>query len=833
MKTTLWLPALLGWSLIPSLAVCAANQGQRAPGPSLLTKALAGPMKNIDESVFAVRLPYDDGHWYANIGYYCDDENRKAYAGNGKPGAGKLCKWNVRTGKLTVLLDTRGGSIRDPQIHYEAKKAVFSYRKAGSDYYHLYEIDLDGGGLRQVTDGPFDDYEPAYLPDGDIIFVSTRCRCWVNCWMTQVGVLYRCDANGGSIRRLSPNTEHDNTPWVLPDGRILYTRWEYVDRSQVEFHHLWTMNPDGTGQAAFFGNMHPGIVMIDAKPVPGSDQIIANFSPGHGVRDHRGVATIVTPRHGPDHQPSARSLHKLHWAKLIKDPYALSTDCVLAARGKQILLLDGSGTMEPIFTLQGDGEIHEPRPVHTRMREPIVPPRVDPQKSTGRLILADIYKSRNLASVRRGEIKRLLVLEVLPKQVNFSGGPDLVSWLGTFALERVLGTVPVEKDGSAYFELPADRPVFFVALDDKDLSIKRMHSFTSVMPGEVTGCVGCHEPREQTQSFQLADLLAMRRGPSQIEPFAGLPDVLDFARDIQPILDRHCVKCHSYEKREGKVLLTGDLGPHWSHSFYSLFAHLQVADGRNGLGNYPPRSIGSSASSLLEMLDGSHYDVRVSVQEWRTVWLWIESGAPFAGSYAGLRNAQDQSVAYGAAAKPFGAGGPILQRRCRQCHLIGKPQSETGRPLPFHPKVARNARGLQRRTGIYERVVRKDDPLVQYSPNILLNFSRPELSPLLLGPLARSAGGWESCGVVFKDRHDPDYRKLLELIVKGKDQLDTRPRYATPAFQPNRQYVREMKRFGILPTSFDPAKERLDFFESDQAYWRSFWHVPVGGHSGN
>lgn len=114
---------------------------------------------------------------------------------------------------------------------------------------------------------------------------------------------------------------------------------------------------------------------------------------------------------------------------------------------------------------------------------------------TGRMILADVYNTRNLRGIKRGEIKRLLVLESLPKQVNFSGGPDLVSWLGTFTLERVLGTVPVEQDGSAYLEVPASRQLFFAALDENDLSVKRMQSFTGVMPGEVVGCVGCHEHR--------------------------------------------------------------------------------------------------------------------------------------------------------------------------------------------------------------------------------------------------------------------------------------------------------------------------------------------------
>ena len=145
---------------------------------------------------------------------------------------------------------------------------IASYRQGGTETYHLWEIQADGTGLRQLTDGIYDDIEPSYLPDGGIVFVSARARRWVQCWLTQVASLHRCDADGRHIRPLSANLEQDNTPWPLPDGRILYMRWEYVDRSQVHYHHLWTMNPDGTGQTVFFGNLHPGDVYIDAKPIP-------------------------------------------------------------------------------------------------------------------------------------------------------------------------------------------------------------------------------------------------------------------------------------------------------------------------------------------------------------------------------------------------------------------------------------------------------------------------------------------------------------------------------------------------------------------------------------
>ena len=184
----------------------------------------------VEEVIFAARQPGVGSHWYENFGHYAQDEQQKAYRA-----LGRLCRLDLRSGRLTVLLDDADGSIRDPQVHYDGAKILFSYRPGGSDYFHLYEIGADGRDLRQLTSGPYDDIEPTYLPGGGIMFCSSRCKRWVNCWFTQVAVLYACDADGRNIHPLSANIEHDNAPWPLPDGRVIYTRWEYVDRSRVSF----------------------------------------------------------------------------------------------------------------------------------------------------------------------------------------------------------------------------------------------------------------------------------------------------------------------------------------------------------------------------------------------------------------------------------------------------------------------------------------------------------------------------------------------------------------------------------------------------------------------
>ncbi|MHC4434294.1 MAG: TolB family protein [Planctomycetota bacterium] len=258
----------------------------------------------VDEIVFSSRQGGAGSHWYENFGHYSQDPSKKLYGARGR-----LCRLNVRTGALSVLLDDPAGSIRDPQVHYDAGRILISYRPGGTDYFHLYEIDVDGSGLRQLTSGPFNDIEPTYLPDGRIMFCSDRGNRWVPCWYSQVAILYTCDGDGSRIQPVSGNIEHDNTPWVLSDGRVIYERWEYVDRSRVAFHHLWTANPDGTGQMIFYGNLHPGTLMIDAKPIPASnDEVVAVFSPNHGRREHEGDIAIVTPKRGPDDRASADNI---------------------------------------------------------------------------------------------------------------------------------------------------------------------------------------------------------------------------------------------------------------------------------------------------------------------------------------------------------------------------------------------------------------------------------------------------------------------------------------------------------------------------------------------
>ncbi|RMF92472.1 MAG: hypothetical protein D6741_14895, partial [Planctomycetota bacterium] len=770
------------------------------PGP-MLSRFLAGPMRDVEEIVFAVRVPGRD-HWYVNFGNYAgytqDAKDRAfkfedgVYWGYGE--GGRLCALNLRTGKLRVLLDDPTGGVRDPVVHYDGKKILFSYRPGGTHTYHLYEIDVDGSNLRQLTDGPDDDIEPIYCPDDSIIFCSSRCHRFVNCWHTRVATLYRCDADGSNIRMLSSNNDHDNTPWMLPDGRVLYMRWEYVDRSQVHFHHLWTSNPDGTGQMVFFGNMYGGTVMLDAKPVPGSNKVVVSWSPGHGRPEHLGPVALVDPSKGPDNLESVRIVSK---DRNLRDPFAFSEDCFLVASAAGLHVMDGQGKLETIYQLPPEErsrlQCHEPRPIVPHPRERIIAPRVDLNKPTGTLILEDVYAGRNMKGVERGTIKKLLVLKQLPKPVNFSGGMQPLTIGGSFTLAEIVGEVPVEEDGSAYMELPALQSLFFVALDENDRSVKRMHSFVTLQPGEVTSCVGCHEPRTHTPHDVRRDLLALQKPPQPVQPIRDVPPVLDFPRDVQPILDRHCVECHNPDRYEGKVDLTGDHTAMYTMSYWTIRLRNLVSDGRNEpRGNRPPYSYGSAASRLLDLMDGSHHGAKPTDLERKIVRLWIDTSACYPGTYAALGD----EFTY-RAALPY---GPMIQR-CGECHLreVDTPQ------------------------GRQKRFV-----MGQFGTNLepYANLDRPEKSYLLLAPLAKQAGGLELCGKpVLASKDDPLYKAMYASIDDAHRRLLAGKRFDMPGFRPNQHYIREMQRFGILPSDLGPD-DPIDVYAVDRAYWDSFLYRP-------
>ncbi|MBR4834582.1 MAG: hypothetical protein IKU86_09695 [Thermoguttaceae bacterium] len=836
-----------------------------------------------DEIIFAVRKPGTDEHWYANIGYYADNVCRYPFPlGTG----GGIYAYNVVTKETRPIIEDPQGNFRDPQVHYDGNKILFSYLPAGKKHYSLYTINADGTGLARLTgeetDEPlklpegvepstsnefrmsaaplgnardfappgWDDYEPTWLPDDSIVFCSTRAKRYVGCWMTHVGTLYK-RLPDGTIRELSCNVEQDNTPWVLSNGQIAYMRWEYVDRSQVDYHHLWTMNQDGTRQQILYGNQKPGTVILAPKPVPDSNKIVCTYSPGHGTTEHYGPIALIDPSYGPD---DPRGLEIVSRNNNHSDPWVFDETKIMTASRTKITLLDERGRETTLYQLPQElidqgFYVGEPRPLAPRDREPIAPDATDPSKAEGTIALLNVYIGRKMGNVEPGTIKELLIYETLPKPIHYTGGTEMMSIYGTFTIERLLGRVPVSEDGSAYFRVPANRPIFFLAMDAEGRCVKRMHSFTSVMPGENLSCVGCHEDRVETAASDEKNRLMemMKKPPVEIEPIEGVPDVFSFTRDIQPILDKHCLECHNPDREEGGFNISG----HWSPIYTIGYAHMSwrqlFGDNRNrAKSNFDPYEIGSGSSRLLKLIDEKHYGVDMPEAERKIIKYWIDAGANYTGTYAAeasggvgyymrnlpVRNEKDWPET--------AAMQEAITRRCDGCHTPLDPKKGFGiydiysdNYSPRNPKTAKDMflpHDLSQSNGRFSRLE-------------IFDLSYPEQSKAVRAPLSKAAGGLGVCEAksgkpVFTDKDDPDYRTILAGIERGRRYIleeDNRPEMLTPSpnngedcpqkFVPRWAYLREMIRYGVLPVDVDPSAS-CDPYELDEAYWRSLWHKP-------
>jgi len=807
----------------------------------------------VQEIIFAERHPGRDKqrHYYANFGYLAFDPDRWFHAADG----GGLRKLNVKTGELTTLSDTPTGSVRDPQLSYDGKTLLFSLRPNGKHHYNLFTMPVGGGKATQITSGDWDDVEPTWLPSGEIVFCSSRCKRWVGCWNAPVAVLFRCKRNGSNLRQLSSNMVTENTPAVLNDGTVLYTRWEYVNRDPVVFHHLWTINPDGTNSKVYYGNMKPGGVFIDAKPIPNSENVLFINSPGHGRNEHAGNLAIVTDAHGPDAPNGLRNLPLKgnQW----RDPFPITDSLCLVATGNDLYLIEYDpktlAVQEQTLLYHSPvAMVNEPVAVMPRKKPPVIPDKVNLTQKTATVLVSDVTIGRNLICpdgkpLQKGVVKKLLILEDLPKPLNYHGGGSQPIGHGvTSTIKRIIGTVPVESDGSAHFVAPANRSIYFAMLDEKDLSIKQMRSFVTFQPGESVACIGCHENRTDAPMDTASQPLAAKRSPSVPTFPQGVPEVPDYPRDIQPILNKHCVKCHGHKRRDGGLSLVGDRGPVFTLSYYNLYLWQQIKDtkqrpthgtGRQ-LGNDPVGTTYSSASRLMQMLEPSHHDVKLLALEKETVRLWLDVSSQFAGTYAAYGSGQiggcwDNNSRLREMADKWPttpAAIAAVERRCGSCH--------PATVLPRHVTA-------QTRHDSWGDMLSWTRPLSRFSRNRLYNLTEPEQSLMLKSGLAKNAGGWATREkfpekmkvtedrskipapsehpIIFKSKEDADYQAILSQIVAAKERLDTIKWFGMPDFRPSEHYLREMQRYGVIKPDAIPETGPIDPYTLDALYWRSFW----------
>jgi hypothetical protein len=588
------------------------------------------------------------------------------------------------------------GAYMHPEVSYDGRRVLFAYSPADSDpstygqfpdrYFHLYSVDADGANLRQLTQGPYDDHSPCLLPNGKIIFCSTRRGGFHRCGKgpCPTHTLAICEADGSDARVVSFHDTHEYDPAVLHDGRVLYTRWDYVDRRAVNFQHLWTVKPDGSDVRIYYGNSTLNPMGIwEARPIPGSKRVMGTACAHHsmpagsivlvdvskGIDDLKPITRFtpnvpfyesefpVRSRWGGSWPPEVeKQLQKIRWpGHCYRSPYPLSEKYCLAAytfdtlRGEPyknpphlfgLYLVDCFGNKELLYR---DLNISSSWPIPLRPREkPEVLPSAIAAESEpyGTFIVQNVYDSWTPLPEER--VTQIRVIQVLPKTTPHMGNPSPGAARGAPG-KQVLGTVPVEKDGSAHFQVPADKAVMFQALDEQGRAIQTMYSLTYVQPGERVACVGCHEhgTTSPPTSGSSPVAMALRRAPSEITP--GPDGSLPFSYPllVQPVLDRHCIRCHSAEmpkEKSGGVVLTGDPESQFSRSYNALVGLVPYRDS-NGPPRTRPDQYGSRGSKLTTLLVEGHYEVTLPAPDWQRLITWMDTNALFYGTF----NHEDQA----------------------------------------------------------------------------------------------------------------------------------------------------------------------------------------------
>ncbi len=570
------------------------------------------------------------------------------------------------------------GMYTDPDISWDAKRVLFCFKGGAQDSTSIYEIGIDGKGLRRLTDpssycsiykgsnGGQHDVSPAYLPDdningGRIVFTSTRFSGLVPCANEGADIMHVMNADGSDLHAISVNNVNEFDPCVMHDGRIIFGRWEYVDKTGLTQQSVWTIFPDGTNETAFFANnmVFPEAV-LDVRPVPGTeDWVVGTFTPHNAPP--RGSIAMIDPRRGKNDIQSIIALehpeNPAYYRGESCDPWPLSKEAVLysgrpaGAQFNALMMIDRNGN-RVVVRSEPDIDCHSPMLVKPRKRPPVLAPSRDREQEFGRFFVQDIY--RGMDSIGRGEVKWLRVVEETSRVSPTPGGAYnqtfLLSAALAFSVKNFLGIVPVEPDGSAYFEVPSNRAVYLQALDQDMRLIRSMRTFVQAAPGVTRSCIGCHENKYVSSPAAQSPPMAFSREPDRLKPESWGTGFIDYPSMVQPIFDRHCVRCHGGEEgMAGKLDLSGGWTEHFNISYVNLISRrdnqhtatlIAGIDCMNGTAFHsaailPPRSHGSATAPLAEVLASGHENwiAKLSRTERDLLMAWIDTNGLYYGSW--------------------------------------------------------------------------------------------------------------------------------------------------------------------------------------------------------
>ena len=572
------------------------------------------------------------------------------------------------------------GAFASPALSYDGQTILFAWASAGlekwkkENRFNLFRVNVDGSHLARLTDGDYDDFDPCWLPDGGIVFISTRRGGFGRCHPRPVPTytLYGMNADGSDIRCLSYHETNEWQPSVDHNGMLLYTRWDYVDRDAMIAIHPWTCYPDGRNPRAVQGNFPLPLTTLQGtkwadgralrplcehglRAIPGSDKYIGVATPHHD--QSYGSLILIDPRVEDDNRmaqvkrltPDVRFPENERGPLAYGTPWPLSESLYLCNYRETLCLLyfpDEQGVRVPIYQQKQLRPI-SPIPVQARGKPPVIMADAsarnhegsEPAKAT--IYIQNVYKTDEFGRLpANAKIKALRIVQVFPKTTELEDQPRISHF--TESLVRAsLGTVPVEADGSVYCEAPVGKEIYFQLLDDKGLAVQSMRSGTFVHPGEMLSCFGCHEARNNVPQT-IHPPAATKRAPSKIQPeLAGMPglqptETVNFYRLVKPVLDAQCAECH---RTQGQ-------GPNMSYQ--SLVQYMFGFEGhwdalhtakKSGGSRTVPGQCGAMASELYAggFLTGESArcpgKVRLNEQELRRVTLWLDLNSNELGAY--------------------------------------------------------------------------------------------------------------------------------------------------------------------------------------------------------
>jgi len=719
------------------------------------------------------------------------------YHCEGQKDGGGLYLLDLAGGELTELVASPDGQILDCDVSYDGRQILFSWRRG--EHYQVYRINADGTGLVQLTDDYSHNFNACWLPDGDVVFLSTRRPQAAYCFFTPVGILYRMAADGSGQRRISSNYLNDFTPSVMDDGRIIYGRWEYVDRPAIPIQSLWTINPDGTALEGCFGNRVLGpATFIEPQSIPGRPEILCTMTGHNGYC--AGAIGLIDIRRGDNAQEAIHNITPEVRHGVIdrsnngprngpyQTPYPVDDSYYLVSHNGNVLLRDYDHTVQAVVLKSRGMGFRNARPLRPRPTPAVRSSRVAADQPDGHwatVYLQDVYKGLE-PHVARGEVKQVAVVQELARTLINSPGIRkpafgyqrvLVSCGATYVPKRVWGFAKVAEDGSAYFRVPAELPIYFIALDAEGRAVQRMRSFTHLMPGEVQGCIGCHEPR--THSPHAEPPTAALGEPHDLELPEWGRQGFGYAQIVQPVLDQHCVECHNPHEKQASIDLSGDRTDYFNVSYEVLARRNQGRTGSPFVSWIPtyngeewnileitPKAWGSPQSRLAELVLSGHPDEqgkpRIDMDEAarRRVLMWIDLNVPYYPT-ADTAHPDRPACRQMLPTDLQKVMDDVYARRCAACHE----EKQVDALLTWRPPKWSGGRGPWGGRGV--------------------RIENPERNDFLLAPLAKSAGGTERCGqAVFGSTDDPDYQAVLDTFEPIQELMQKTPRMDMPGAKP-------------------------------------------------